>query len=169
MGAEMTDATTAPEPPADAPSGPSAADLAALRAYVRTLADRMGLRDWTVEVRGATPDVIPVLVDSTGEGAEELFAVDIDFVFGPRAILYFGPEYDALDTPERRRQWVACKLLKCHQAFLDEDIRKSGVSRYKRDGLRGQANLAAATIAAAWAPALPLPLVGFMKRANDES
>jgi hypothetical protein len=131
----------APATPPTSPATPPAraADLDALRAYARTLADRMGLKDWTFEVRDIRPD-----------GDED--SIEVDWLRGRRhAVICVAPDSDYFDrSPEDRRFALVREFVILH--ILGPD-----------DGTTTGSGQAVAAVAAAWAPALPLPLVGLMR------
>jgi hypothetical protein len=150
----MTDVhATTPTSPAVAPTDPARrqVDLDALRAYVRTLADRMGLRDWTVDV-GYIPD--------KGRKSHPLCYIQVDDIPTRSATFYAHADFFD-ETPEARRLTVVEELLYCHFAGMYDDERVCDVN-----DLADQLFASIKAAAAAWAPALPLPLVGLMKRAD---
>jgi hypothetical protein len=112
------------------------ADLAGLSAYVRTLADRMGLKDWTFGVEYVDDDD---------------FAANITFDDITRtATLVVDESFFGL-TPERRRVIVVRELIRCH--FRDTKATDAG-----------HVWAAVTRLARAWAPCLPLPLAGPLAR-----
>lgn len=114
-----------------------------LAVYLRDLADRMGLKDWSIEV----------LTEWAGDGAH----AEVKCVNGQkRAKVRFDRDWRD-QTPEVLRHTCCHELVHCHLAPLlaEADRRLSGVNvatfemllEYGVDG-----------IADAWAPSLPLML-----------
>lgn len=159
----------APPAPTPVPSGPSAGDLAVLGDYVRLLADRMGLKDWAFEVVGESPEIERALDDGRDESVAGVFGVAIDAKSRRAVILacarHHQCDHAGLDSPERRRDWVAFRLIQCHFSRATDEamlIPTGGDRGLRRHRVLNQIDLGATRVASAWAPALPLPLVGLM-------
>jgi hypothetical protein len=138
-----------------------AADLDALRDYVRVLADRMGLRDWTFEVHEVPGTYFLGLCQMEDMDEDRRFA---DLLFTPA---FFGARL------EDRRFELVRELIRCHtEEFACHAANSIDLASVNAGGpgftvggheFDAQHDRARARIAAAWAPALPLPLVGLMR------
>lgn len=84
-------------------------ELAYLDGYVRSAADVMGLRDWTIEV-GREP-------------CDENKRATVDFTFGKRwASIRFAEDFRDYDLEQQRRT-VAHELIHCHLDALEDCLR----------------------------------------------
>ena len=122
-----------------------------LGAYIREMADIMGLRDWHLNLRHDPPD-------------REECAADIDVVYGRRAAairIQTGWEHW---KPEDLRSTVAHELIHCHlnpsRNVLDNMEQAIGQMLHNTayNALTDYIEYATDAIATAWAEFLPLPV-----------
>ena len=132
----------------------------ALTAYVRDVADRMGLRDWRFAVSDAPGDEPENAVD----GAR---CATFAGTFGRRyGYLWVNMEYWRAATPEERRQTIVHELLHAHQHGAREIVLQLTTVHPARTAaaLRGvydtQVEYAIDAVADALALAMPLPPEG---------
>lgn len=79
------------------------------QAYVRTLADLLGLRDWRIELEDE-PDT------------DESCAASVSITYGQKhALVYFGQKWSG-HTPEYQRYYVCHELLHCHMKPLADVV-----------------------------------------------
>jgi hypothetical protein len=127
-------------------------DVKALGEYVRDLADRMGLRDWVINIMKDPPE-------NVNHGA------CIDVIYGRRvANLQFREEWPEWDS-EQLRSTVCHELVHCHINPLRNAIDniEAAVGKMIYDPLYNSVTdyieYATDAIATAWAETLPLPEV----------
>jgi hypothetical protein len=112
-------------------------------AYLRTLADLIGLKDWTFRIDDEPP-------------ADRGHCAAIGCIQGKRrAVLRFSEEF--LDgTPGQRREWLAHELIHCHGALVDE-VAETGLSNDDRRVYTLLSENMVDALAVALAPHMPLP------------
>lgn len=119
--------------------------------YLRDLADRMELRDWTVT--------------TMHRPAEERHAASCTCIYGRKVIeVHFGIGFDK-SSPDDQRQTLVHELLHAHMALAQrplidarDNISKTWVSMLESNVMTG-IEYAIDAIADGWAKHLPLPPV----------
>lgn len=129
----------------------------ALAAYFREVADRIGLRDWTIELN--YEEETPV---SSAHAS-------VECVYGRRlCVVHFGPSFWT-QSREEQRNTVVHELVHCHLDPMDAVVRDmetqlgSFVHSVLQDNHHRSVELAADAIATAVAWAFPLPPEGLAR------
>lgn len=121
-----------------------------LRSYIRSMADRMGLRDWVLEI------------EITGDEMEEHAGFCAVYYGRQKAHIQIADDWPGW-TPEGLRQTVAHELIHCHvQRITTAFDHVNGHLGPQAADIAGKHYRVAMEhavdgIAAAWAKSLPLP------------
>lgn len=125
----------------------------AISAYIREVADQLGMKDWRVELSDDRPD-------EASSSAQVVIAYGMK-----RAKIRIGENWDT-DSPDERRNTIVHELVHCHidaieKAFMS--VRQTmGRDAYEvaRDSVRDAVEWATDAIATAIDPFFPLPPTG---------
>ena len=122
-----------------------------LGTYIRDMANRIGLRDWLIELSNDRPD-------------DDNCAADVDVVYGRKvAVIRMAPSWSS-EKPESLRATVAHELIHCHmnpmRNVLDNVQHALGQPVYTTayNALTDHIEYATDAIATEWAESLPLPI-----------
>lgn len=130
-------------------------DYGKLSSYVRDIANRMGLRDWTIVISEEPVDI------DTGDG--QIVGASCNVVYGrKRAKFQFNPDW-AEDRPDDLRHLVVHELMHCH--FVPVQWHHNNARAAMSNGEWVQYDSAfhdvmemhIDAVADAWADVLPLP------------
>lgn len=132
-------------------------DFNKLGVYVRDMANRMGLRDWLIEMSHDRPD-------------DDQCAADVNVIYGRKvAVIRMAPAW-ASEKPESLRATIAHELIHCHlnpmRGVLDNVQHALGQPVYMTayNALTDYIEYATDAIATEWAESLPLPVEANPKR-----